>query len=328
MPFDIKQSYQRYIYGTAHKSVLEQHRILSKMPPYDEFVHISTSSDGRDAAGEFFKHSGGKRIFTEAPMTSAIRKQHPRHHLTLANGMMIDFLSFADSHQDANYQLRKPSESLVDRQFTPPARRYNDENGGTFLGRVHFGCYDYMYRSTKFLIYIIEGRDGPQFMNKFNCILVPPTGKDENMTQAQKAWAQTQTDELIEAATRWSQELHNEVLVFDNGYWQKNKELWDNVQKAKWEDVILEQEKKDAIIEDVIGFFDAEHRYAEFEVPWKRGVIFYGPPGNGKTISTKALMHDLSKRTSPNVESLYVKTFKSFMGPEVRLRGLSPTLVP
>lgn len=61
--------------------------------------------------------------------------------------------------------------------------------------------------------------------------------------------------------------------------WQKNKELYDNVQKASWDDVILEKEKKDSLIKDVIGFFDAESRYSEFGVPWKRGVIFYGPPG-------------------------------------------------
>jgi len=41
----------------------------------------------------------------------------------------------------------------------------------------------------------------------------------------------------------------------------------------------LEREKKESIIDDVIGFFNAESRYSEFGVPWKRGLIFYGPPG-------------------------------------------------
>lgn len=125
---------------------------------------------------------------------------------------------------------------------------------------------------------------------------------------------------MLISSIRWMQELHDEVLIFDNGYWQKNRELYRNVQKSNWEDVILDQERKDNIIDDVIGFFDAEKRYAEFGVPWKRGVIFYGPPGNGKTISTKALMHDVSQRISPTIESLYVKTFKTFQGPEYGIR--------
>jgi len=43
---------------------------------------------------------------------------------------------------------------------------------------------------------------------------------------------------------------------------------------------------------------------------------------NGKTISTKALMNDASKRTSPAIESLYVKTFNSYGGPEYGIRQI------
>jgi len=43
---------------------------------------------------------------------------------------------------------------------------------------------------------------------------------------------------------------------------------------------------------------------------------------NGKTISTKALMNDVSKKTSPTVESLYVKSFNSYAGPEHGIRQI------
>lgn len=33
-------------------------------------------------------------------------------------------------------------------------------------------------------------------------------------------------------------------------------------------------------------------------------------------------MHDISKRTSPKIESLYVKTFNSYQGPEFGIRQI------
>ena len=55
---------------------------------------------------------------------------------------------------------------------------------------------------------------------------------------------------------------------------------------------------------DVEGFFDCKEDYKDFAVPWKRGIILHGLPGNGKTISIKALMHSLSSRTNP-IPTLY-----------------------
>jgi transitional endoplasmic reticulum ATPase len=44
---------------------------------------------------------------------------------------------------------------------------------------------------------------------------------------------------------------------------------------------------KDNLIQDVLGFFDNQQLYKELKVPWKRGLILHGVPGNGKTISIK-----------------------------------------
>jgi transitional endoplasmic reticulum ATPase len=70
--------------------------------------------------------------------------------------------------------------------------------------------------------------------------------------------------------------------------------------------------------DDVERFFGARKEYEELGVPWKRGVIFHGPPGNGKTVSVKATMHKLYDREVP-VPTLYVKTLASFAPPEFSL---------
>ncbi|KAG7006087.1 hypothetical protein G7Y79_00016g040720 [Physcia stellaris] len=114
-------------------------------------------------------------------------------------------------------------------------------------------------------------------------------------------------DSLIEAAARHSSEINKEIWVYDRGYWSKNRKLWENVQVANWDNVILKQEVKETLMKDVEDFFDSREDYKGFAVPWKRGLIFHGLPGNGKTISIKALMHALSQRDPP-IPTLYVKS--------------------
>ena len=130
------------------------------------------------------------------------------------------------------------------------------------------------------------------------------------------------TNRLLEEAGIWFNELHNEVWVFDEGYWQKSTELFDSVQKASWDDVILDEDKKKAIISDVDTFFESQDTYERLKVPWKRGIIYYGPPGNGKTISIKAIMHMLYKR-KPQIPTLYVRTLANYYGiPEFSIRDI------
>lgn len=243
------------------------------MPPFDDFVHISTgprqaSGSGKPApgvAGDFLENTKGERLFTEGVIADSIRRFHPKHHLSVIpsyNGIYgCDLLAYGQAHDDVKV-FPHDGVGLKERIFVPPTRRYNDEDGGAFVDKVIFGTFDYIFKGTQFLLYVIEGTDGAYSKPKYNYLLVEGD-------LGVKPSVQALSDELIHTATAWSQELHGEVLVFDQGFWQKNTELWKNIQKAEWEDVILDAEKKDALIEDVIGFFDAEDRYAEFNVPWK-----------------------------------------------------------
>ncbi len=51
-------------------------------------------------------------------------------------------------------------------------------------------------------------------------------------------------------------------------------------------------------------FFAARETYETYGIPWKRGIIFVGPPGNGKTHAVKAIINAIQQ------PCLYVKSFK------------------
>ncbi|HYL99704.1 MAG TPA: ATP-binding protein [Blastocatellia bacterium] len=100
-------------------------------------------------------------------------------------------------------------------------------------------------------------------------------------------------------------ETREEVLVFEDGCWEKNEELFESIQQADLNKVILGGNMKSEILQDVTEFFAARDTYAEYGVPWKRGVLFIGPPGNGKTGMVKGLLKELKQRC------LYIKSFDS-----------------
>lgn len=131
--------------------------------------------------------------------------------------------------------------------------------------------------------------------------------------------------ELILAIGTWAWELHDEIWVFNQGYWQKNHGLWVELQKANWDDVILKESFKESLQQDVYGFFDSERLYKDLGIAWKRGLIMHGPPGiyhhkhhyliilisvvgNGKTISLKAIMKTVQETGHL---PLYVRSFQS-----------------
>ena len=75
--------------------------------------------------------------------------------------------------------------------------------------------------------------------------------------------------DLLVAAGGWSQALHDEVWVFEQGYWRRDAGLWQEVQKANWADVILDEEFKTTLQKDVFGFFSSERVYLDLQIPWK-----------------------------------------------------------
>jgi hypothetical protein len=45
---------------------------------------------------------------------------------------------------------------------------------------------------------------------------------------------------LVLAASQWTIDLHDEIYVFDNQMWRKDKKLYHDVKGSSWDDVILD----------------------------------------------------------------------------------------
>jgi transitional endoplasmic reticulum ATPase len=191
----------------------------------------------------------------------------------LINSMTCDLLGFARAGYASVTPYGPPGEMLFERVFVPPPRRYTSERG-TFAEQIKFAAFEYKFGDQVYLLYVVDCRDG---------VMAYPAVKGYFLL-SDKVEGQSggeDIDRMIEAATKWALALHDEVWVFDQGYWHKDTELFKAVGKSSWEDVILDDEKKQEIIHDVSSFFAGEESYNEFAVPWKVCLfqyIYSSPP--------------------------------------------------
>ncbi|EHA57795.1 ATP-dependent Zn protease [Pyricularia oryzae 70-15] len=259
----------------------------------------------------FFDHSSAARVSTDTVVAKSIREAYPQLELIIVPAQTTNLFTYAQAgnakltpiQDEANELL--PS-SLSWEIYVAPGKRIDGSRGG-LVQRPLFGKYAYTWQDTEFILYYVEGRDGQSAYPTTNNFYLLASPADRGKAQS-----------LLVAAGFWSQELHDEVLVFDGGYWNKSRELFNSIRKASWDNVILDPSMKQALIDDHMSFFKSRGQYEKLKVPWKRGIIYYGPPGNGKTVSIKATMNMLYKLKDP-VPTLYVRSLVSWMGPEAAL---------
>ncbi|KAJ7283997.1 ATP-dependent Zn protease [Mycena rebaudengoi] len=282
-------------------------------PNADDFVNIWADGDEKNS-GDFYhkwsEQASAKHASPALTANNALRKIYgPSYSMVMCNQNILDFPAVLSSPL--------PNAPLVtNTHFLSRSRNGLGKVTGVLVDQIEFGAFQAAWDKYDFIVYVVSWTLGYSVTTQFFILHEGPEDPSRS---------------LVLNAGIWAQNLHDEIWVFNQGFWQKDHSLWVEIQKADWKDVILKDEFKQALHKDVYGFFKSEAIYKELAIPWKRGLIMHGPPGNGKTISIKAIMKTCD---ALGFAPLYVKSFQSWMGEEGAMqevfdkaRQLSPCVV-
>lgn len=270
----------------------------------------------------FRDHSSAKRTDTALALMNYLHSVHPGKSIAYTRGQPCDLVTFAND-PSINASItplysETDASSLVEYRFIPATSRLRPDDA-FLIKEVRFATFHLEWEGCQFAVYRAEWVEHKCPQSKLFFALL---AQDDNVwrTSSVRSSLSKMTIEespspcyaVIFAFSKWNRELHEEVWVYDAGLWVKSGALYRDIQNTSWADVVLPQESKRSLEEDVLGFFSSKSTYEAFAVPWKRGILFHGKPGNGKTLSIKALANMLSDSTLPVKPSvLYIKTFAS-----------------
>lgn len=100
-------------------------------------------------------------------------------------------------------------------------------------------------------------------------------------------------EEVIDFNQQFKKESSRRDVYTWDGYHNWNR-LTD-IRMKSFDQVVLPKEMKESLIKDIDEFLVSEKWYEEKAIPYKRGYLFYGTPGNGKTSVSVAMANYLNR---------------------------------
>ena len=277
------------------------------------------SSSHSQAMTAWWQHTSSSRLETESLTHNFLQKTYPHHHVTRTSPSTCDLLGYAEAGHAIATQGK---DCDVTRVYRTPQSPVSGEIG-KLDDVITFGHWKYAWRQIEFIVYETAYVD--RFARVTKAFYILAAGATT------KPLHHPDTDSLLLAVGVWTGETHDQIWVFDNAQWTKSRHLWKSVQESDWKDVIVRPEIRNKLEQDVFGFFASRSLYQKSKVPWKRGIIFHGVPGVGKTLFLKVLIKSLAQNSIP---TLYVKSLDACAGPKwsvqkifEKARRLAPCLL-
>lgn len=85
-------------------------------------------------------------------------------------------------------------------------------------------------------------------------------------------------------------EMIRESYVRQEGALYSTGRNFKTVKSSSWDDLVLDAEVRQLIKNDYESFFSREDWFRNLNLPFRRGYLLHGPPGNGKTSVIRAML--------------------------------------
>jgi hypothetical protein len=176
----------------------------------------------------------------------------PPSHPLIADD--VDIVRFVAAG-NATAELDTENENLIRwRGYIPGVKR---GESGSLGEAVFFAKYHYKWGNEDFILYTV--RSGTMTIQY---VLKEPAEGETTLSHSKA------TDALISAIGDSLTADQDVVYVFDS-VWRADKQLWNEVQRASWDNVILDPAMKEELVHVSNKFFDSEEVYKQYGVPWK-----------------------------------------------------------
>lgn len=215
------------------------------MSEAEEFTMV-TSSSHQKVYDDYEEVNSGHAYDLDTSIRAALRRLFPELNLTVAPAQNVPLLQFAAAG-NATAELDITTDSIERMRYF----YYGSARSGIpdqLAEARTFAKYHIKWGSEDFILYTVFMGT---YIGIYNYILKEP-GKGETTISHCAV-----TDALIYAVGSFFA-VHDEnfIYVYD-GYWTANKALWNEVQKANWKDVILNEEMKKTVTELMEKFFES-----------------------------------------------------------------------
>lgn len=181
----------------------------------------------------------------DVQMLNDLRSSYPDMIVTSVPSDNVNLLQFAAAGH-ATAELDSKDDDVVRwRGFIPPRPKGRE---GFLADATMFAKYHYKWNNEDFILYnvLIE-------VGFIQYILKEPRKGETTRSHS------SVTDSLLMTIGRWLTKDVPGIWVYD-GLWSKSTKMYEEVQKASWDDVILDKKMKDAVTSVAKTFFDSQYR--------------------------------------------------------------------